>query len=339
MSDPVDRVLRVLDLDGVTGAASATGDARDSSASDDGLLDAYSRAVVSVVERVGPAVVSTSVHARGRRGRGSRGAGSGSGVVIASDGYVLTNSHVVSGAESVEVGLTDGRTLETEIIGSDPATDLAVLRASANDLIAARLGDSDALRAGQLVIAIGNPLGFTNTVSTGVVSAIGRTLRSEAGRLIENIIQTDAPLNPGNSGGPLVNSHGEVVGINTAVILGAQGLSFAVPINTSKWVVGELLQHGKVRRAFLGIAGQTRPVDRRLRRKYDLDAETAVEVMSVERNGPAHKADVFHDDLIVAMDTEMRSAASTICTVSWPGARADRSSPSPSFGRASCGRF
>jgi S1-C subfamily serine protease len=301
MSDAIERTLRIIASGGGRKADAESSNGVEDLPSDDGLLDAYSRAVVGVVDRVGPAVVSISVR-KGSGRRGGRGEGAGSGVVIAPDGYILTNSHVVSGAQSLRISVTDGRTLDAEIVGTDPATDLAVIRGSANGLEAAELGHSDRLRVGQLVIAIGNPLGFQNTVSTGVVSGVGRTLRGESGRLIENVIQTDAPLNPGNSGGPLVDSRGRVVGINTAVILGAQGLSFAVPVDTAKWVVTELLRHGKVLRAFLGIGGQTRPLDRRRQRRFDIEAETAVEVVSVERDGPAHRADVHHDDLIVTLD-------------------------------------
>lgn len=269
--------------------------------SDEELLDAYSRAVVSVVEKVGPAVVSIGVKKRVRtRHLGQEGAGSG--VIIAPDGFILTNSHVVEGAEHVEVSLTDGRTFSADIVGSDPATDLAVVRAEAGDLPTAELGDSNALRVGQLSIAIGNPLGFQSTVSTGVISALGRALRGQSGRLIENVIQTDVPLNPGNSGGPLVDSRGRVIGINTAVIFMAQGISFAVPVNTAKWVVGELVTRGKVKRAYLGIAGQVRPISRRSQRQFELGVATAVEVVSTERQGPAYKAGLREGDLIIAVN-------------------------------------
>ena len=259
---------------------------------DEALLDAYSRAVIGVVEKVGPAVISIAVKKR-RRGRGFAGEGAGSGVVIAPDGYALTNHHVVDGAESLEAGLTDGNTYAVEIIGSDPPTDLAVVRLAANGLAAARLGDSSALRVGQMAIAIGNPLGFQNTVSAGVISALGRALRSQSGRLIENIIQTDVALNPGNSGGPLVDSRGRVIGINTAMIVMAQGISFAIPVNMARWVVTELLTRGKVRRAFLGLAGQIRPVSRRAQRYYELSSESVglelvSEIAALGREGPQH---------------------------------------------------
>src|SRR3989337_2143001 len=268
---------------------------------DEDLLDAYSRAVVGVAEKVGPAVVGIGVRKRAQGPR-VRQEGAGSGVIIAPDGFILTNNHVVEGAQDVEVSLTDGRMFPAQIVGGDPATDLAVVRAGATGLPTAELGDSSSLRVGQLVIAIGNPLGFQSTVSTGVISALGRALRSQSGRLIENVIQTDVPLNPGNSGGPLVDSRGRVIGINTAMIAMAQGLSFAVPINTAKWVVSELVMRGKVRRAHLGLAGQTRPIGRRTQRFFELPTPTAVEVVSIEPNGPAHRAGLRERDLIVAVN-------------------------------------
>ncbi len=269
--------------------------------SDEELLDAYSRAVVSVVEKVGPTVVSIGVKKRTRSPRfGQEGAGSG--VIIAPDGFVLTNSHVVEGAEEVEVSLTDGRIFSAHVVGSDSATDLAVVRADAGGLPAAELGDSNSLHVGQLAIAIGNPLGFQSTVSTGVISALGRSLRSQSGRLIESVIQTDVPLNPGNSGGPLVDSRGRVIGINTAMIFMAQGISFAVPVNTAKWVVGELVTRGKVKRAYLGIAGQVRPFSRRFQRQFGLETATAVEVVSIEEQGPTSRAGLREGDLIVSVN-------------------------------------
>ncbi len=275
-------------------------------ASDVELLDAYSRAVISVVEAVGPAVVSITV-SKGLRNERTRGSGpdmtgAGSGVIIAPDGYILTNSHVVHSANRLEAALTDGRTFVATLTGEDPATDLAVIRVDASGLPYATLGDSDSLRVGQLVIAIGNPLGFQSTVSTGVVSALGRSLRSQSGRLIENIIQTDVPLSPGNSGGPLVDSRGRVVGINTAIIMMAQGISFSIPVNTARWVVSQLLTQGRVRRGYLGIAGQQRPLDRRLARFHNLVNEHAVEVMSVEPSAPAGRAGLREGDLIVAIN-------------------------------------
>ena len=248
------------------------------------LLDAYSHAVVSVVDIVGPSVVSIGINARGLR-PASREAGSG--VVISSDGYVLTNSHVVHRAPALEVSLTDGRKFSALLVGEDPTTDLAIVQVDAPALPAARLGQSARLRVGQLVIAIGNPFGFQSTVSAGVVSAIGRSLRSMTGRLIDGIIQTDVALNPGSSGGPLVDSRGRVVGINTAVFAMAQGISFAVPIDTATLVVPQLLARGRVVRAYLGFGGQSRPVDRRLVRALGLPGERAVEILSVEAGTPA----------------------------------------------------
>ena len=278
---------------------------------DELLLDAYSRAVIGVVEKVGPAVVSIGVTKASRSSRsagqpapGGYSGGTGSGVIIAPDGFLVTNNHVVDGARALEVGLTDGSSLQAQVVGADAATDLAVVRAAGSGLPAAELGDSAGIRVGQLVIAIGNPLGFQSTVSTGVISALGRSLRGQSGRLIENVIQTDVALNPGNSGGPLVDSRARVVGINTAMIFMAQGISFAVPVDTVRWVVSELLARGKVRRAYLGLAGQARPIGRRIQRHFDLKAATAVEVVSVEANGPARKAGLRERDLIVSLNGE-----------------------------------
>lgn len=269
--------------------------------SDQELLDAYSRAVTRVVEDVGPAVAQVLV-ARAVPGRRPEVEGSGSGVVIAPDGYILTNSHVVDGARRIEVTLNDGTTLGAQLVGQDPATDLALVRALGYGLPYAELGDSAALKAGQLVIAIGNPLGFQSTVSTGVISALGRGLRSQEGRLIENVIQHTAPLNPGNSGGPLVDSRGRVVGINTAIIAMAQGIGFAVPANTARWVLSELLTHGRVRRGYLGIIGQERVVGRRTARYHQLPSEKVLEVVSVEESGPAATAGVRPGDFLTAVD-------------------------------------
>ena len=265
------------------------------------LLDAYSRAVVSVVDSVGPTVVSISA---GKNLGGSEAdqAGAGSGVVIAPDGYILTNDHVVQNADRLKVRLTDGASLSATVIGKDPATDLAVVRADASYLPCSTLGSSDRLRVGQLVIAVGNPFGFQSTVSTGVVSALGRALRSTQGRLIENIIQHTAPLNPGNSGGPLVDSTARVVGINTAIIVMAQGIGFSIPGTTARWVVSQILTHGRVRRGFLGIAGRQRPLDRRIVRFHQLQKNHAVEVLNIESNSPAEKAELRVHDLIVAIN-------------------------------------
>jgi S1-C subfamily serine protease len=269
-------------------------------ARDDGaLLDAYSRAVTDVVDRLGPTVVRVDVWKRGKPDR----AGSGSGVIVAPDGLVLTNSHVVGSASRVELTTVDGRGLGARVMGDDPDTDLALVRVDAPiTLPAASLGDSKRLKRGQLVVAIGNPLGFESTVTTGVVSALGRSLRAQSGRLIEDVIQTDAALNPGNSGGPLVSSRGEVVGINTAVILGAQGICFAVASNTASFVLGELVRHGRVRRAYIGISAQQTPIPRRLQLAAGLEQASAAMVGTVERGSPAANAGLMSGDLIVALD-------------------------------------
>jgi S1-C subfamily serine protease len=271
---------------------------------DEELLDAYSRAVVNVVEKVGPAVVSIHVRKQDPSRRGAVD-GAGSGVIIAPDGFILTNNHVVAEVDEIEVALIDGRSFAARIVGTDPATDLAVVRADASGLPATMLGDSESLRAGQLVIAIGNPLGFQNTVSTGVISALGRALRSQTGRLIENIIQTDVSLNPGNSGGPLLDSRGRVIGVNTAMIAGGQGLSFAVPVNTARWVAGELIVRGRVRRPYLGLAGQVRPIDRRIQRYLELPAPRVVQVASLDKDGPAQRAGLREGDWIVAVNGQV----------------------------------
>jgi len=262
------------------------------------LLDAYSRAVVTVVEAVGPAVVSI-IGGKNQRQQATDQIGAGSGVIIAPDGYILTNDHVINSANTLKVKLTDGTGISATLIGTDPATDLAVI---ASYLPSSTLGSSDRLRVGQLVIAMGNPFGFQSTVSTGVVSALGRALRSTRGRLIENIIQHTAPLNPGNSGGPLVDSAGRVVGINTAIIALAQGIGFSIPTNTARWVVSQILTHGRVRRGFLGIAGRQRPLERRIVRFHGLNKNNAVEVLSVETGAPAALAGMQVGDLVVAIN-------------------------------------
>ncbi|MBN2490715.1 MAG: trypsin-like peptidase domain-containing protein [Planctomycetes bacterium] len=264
-------------------------------------LDSFSRAIITVVEEVAPTVVRITVH---RTSPGPEGpTGSGSGIVLAPDGYVLTNHHVVADAESLRVSFADGTTHGATVIGADPATDLAVVRVEATGLAFAAIGNSDNLRVGQLVIAIGNPLGFDSTVSTGVVSSLGRGIRNTRGRLIENIIQHTAPLNPGNSGGPLVNSHGRVVGVNTASIAMAQGIGFAVPSNTANWVVAQILLHGRVRRGHLGVVGGTLRLDRRLVEFHQLGRDHGVQVLSVESEGPAWEAGVRSGDIIVAAGT------------------------------------
>ena len=273
------------------------------------LLDAYSRAVTGAVDHVSPSVVNIEVHtaARNRSGNPQERKGSGSGLIFTPDGLILTNSHVVHDARRIEVTLADGRRTPATAIGDDPASDLAVIRVDNPDptepgLAAAALGDSQQLRVGQLVVAIGNPYGFQSTVTAGVVSALGRSLRSYSGRLIDDVIQTDAALNPGNSGGPLVDSAGRVVGVNTATILPAQGICFAIGINTAKFVASRLLRDGRIRRSFIGVSAQTVPIHRRVVRFYDLRKETGVVVISREEKSPAQRAGVRDGDVIVALD-------------------------------------
>jgi S1-C subfamily serine protease len=286
--------------DGTGGLAPGPGPEADDLA----LLDAYSRAVTSAVEKAGPSVVNIEVHGMRPEAGPRRGpdGGTGSGFLFTPDGLILTNSHVVHGARRVEVTVQDGRHLEASPVGDDPDTDLAVIRIAGEDLRPAALGDSLGLRPGQLVVAIGNPYGFQASVTAGVVSALGRSLRSRSGRLMDNIIQTDAALNPGNSGGPLVNARGEVVGVNTAVILPAQGLCFAIPVNTARWVASRLLQHGRIRRGWLGLGGQTAQLQRRLVLHHQLDAPSGMLVLHVESGSPAQRAGLQEGDVIVGFD-------------------------------------
>jgi len=275
------------------------------SLSDEALFDAYSRAVTGVAELVGPAVVRIDVgrRRRGREAAGRAGAheagGSGSGFLFTPDGLIATNSHVVSGATEIGVTLNDGQSLQADLIGDDPDTDLAVVRVDGHKLPSVPLGESRKLRVGQLAIAIGNPYGFQSTVTAGVVSALGRSLRSQNGRLMDDVIQTDAALNPGNSGGPLVSSRGEVIGVNTAIILPAQGICFATAIDTAKVTIAQLLRHGRVRRARLGIAGQNLVLPRRMVRHHGLERDGAVQAASVERGGPAGRAGLEQGDIII----------------------------------------
>jgi len=270
---------------------------------DQALLDSYSQAVIDVVDRVGPAVVRLAVRNGDPARPGQSRGGSGSGVIVAPDGLILTNSHVAGAASRIEVTTADGQDLHARLVGDDPDTDLALIRIDEPaTLPSARLGDSKRLKRGQLVIAIGNPLGFESTVTTGVVSALGRSLRSRNGRLIDDVIQTDAALNPGNSGGPLVSSRGEVVGINTAVIMGAQGICFAVAANTASFVLGELVRHGRVRRAFIGIAAQQTAIPPLRRRAAGLAQDRAVMISTVEPDSAAALAGLRPGDIIVALD-------------------------------------
>jgi len=267
------------------------------------LLDAYSHAVVSAAEKVSPSVAKievTQTAGTARNGEPRERHGSGSGFVFTPDGLVLTNSHVVHNASKIELSLPDGRRCPAHLIGEDPATDLAVVRIDAPNLAAVQLGDSQKLRVGQLAIAIGNPYGFQYTVTAGVVSALGRSLRSYSGRMIDDVIQTDAALNPGNSGGPLVSSDGQVIGVNTATIMGAQGLCFAIGINTAKFVASRLLQQGRIQRAYIGVEAQTVPLHRRIVRFYDLAKETGVMVVGVANDSPAQNGGLQDGDVIIA---------------------------------------
>jgi S1-C subfamily serine protease len=273
---------------------------------DQELLDAYSRTVTSVAEQVSRSVVKIEVQGApppaDRRGKGPRrepGMGSGSGFVVTPDGYVLTNSHVVSGAKRITVALLDGERAVASLVGDDPDTDLALVRIDVPHLTALSFADSAALRVGQVAIAVGNPYGFDCTVTTGVVSALGRSLRTQSGHLVDDVIQTDAALNPGNSGGPLVDSHGQIIGVNTAMIMPAQGICFAIAANTASFVMGKLIHEGRIRRAYLGVAGQNVPLHRRVVRYHELPHETGVFVVSTEPDSPAAASGLRDGDLIV----------------------------------------
>ena len=273
--------------------------------SDDDLMDTYSQAVISASEKVSPSVVNIDV---GRLRESSRflpeARGNGSGFVFTPDGFILTNSHVVHRFNRIEVNLSDGHRLQAELVGEDPDTDLAVIRIQASNLLPVDLGNSQSIRVGQLVVAIGNPYGFQCTVTAGVVSALGRTLRASSGRLIDNIIQTDAALNPGNSGGPLVNARGEVIGVNTAVISLAQGICFAIGINTAKFVAGRLIKDGRVKRSVIGVAGQSIPLPRRLVHHHKIPGEGGILVLSLETQGPGHRAGLHEGDVIIGFDDQ-----------------------------------
>jgi S1-C subfamily serine protease len=279
-------------------------------ASDLDLLDAYSQAMITAAEKVSPAVVNIEVN-QGANGQSSNRSrfpnerrGTGSGFIFTPDGYILTNSHVVHRATQLAVTLSDGREFKAELIGDDPATDLAAIRINGENLAPVKLGDSQQVRVGQVAIAIGNPYGFQTTVTAGVVSALGRSLRTDSGRLVDNIIQTDAALNPGNSGGPLINSRGEVIGVNTAMILPAQGLCFAIAINTAKFVAGQLMQHGRVRRSVIGVGGQDTPLRRQLVRYHGLPNESGILVVSIEPRSPAQRAGLIEGDVIVGFEDQ-----------------------------------
>jgi S1-C subfamily serine protease len=285
-------IADVLDTDGVSQASGDPGGLDEGS-----LLDAYSRTVADVVDRVGQSVVRIDVMRNGKP------AGSGSGVIVSPDGLALTNSHVVQGARTVELTTLEGRKLTARVLGDDPDTDLALVRVEADvTLPAARLGDSSKLRRGQIAIAIGNPLGFDATVTTGVVSALGRSLQSRTGRMIEDVVQTDAALNPGNSGGPLVSSAGEVIGVNTAVIMGAQGICFAVASNTAHFVAGEIARHGRVRRGYIGVGAATLTIPRRIALRHELTQKTGAQLIQIDQSGPAAEAGLLTGDIVIALD-------------------------------------
>jgi S1-C subfamily serine protease len=300
MQQPSNHFPVDVGIESITDAPSAL-----SAPADANLLDAYSAAVSSAVEKARAAVVHIEVQGAAKEGAppGEPTGGSGSGFFISPDGYLLTNSHVVHGAKSLRVFLADGRKRPAELVGEDPHTDLAVLRVGADDISHLTLGDSAAIKPGQIAIAIGSPMGFQQTVTAGIVSGLGRSLRAASGRLIDNIIQTDAALNPGNSGGPLVDAHGDVIGVNTAIIRPAQGICFAIAGNTARWVAGWLIKDGRIRRSVVGVSGQTVPLLRKLVLHYRIAIETGVMVAGIEPNSPAAAAKLEPGDIIVGLDS------------------------------------
>ena len=282
------------------GGSAATEAEVQSPAGDDELLDSYSKTITGVAAKIAPAVVNIRVHGTNhKQRRGQESGGSGSGFIIAPDGYILTNSHVVHGAGRMEVSLADGRVFDASLVGDDPESDLAVIRINASQLVHARFGDSKSISVGQIAIAVGSPFGFQQTVTAGVVSALGRSMRSQSGRLIDNVIQTDAALNPGNSGGPLANSRGQIIGVNTAIILPAQGICFAIASNTAEFVTAWLIKEGLIRRSWIGVAGQNVPIHRRVVVFHRLAADHGVLVSGIEAGSPASRAGLREGDVIV----------------------------------------
>ncbi len=299
----MNRIMGLIGTDVLDETGSVARPTEKLQATDDGeLLDAYSKAVTGAVRTVGPSVVNIEVKMKGQGPHGREGGGGGSGFIFTPDGFVLTNSHVVHGADSIEVTLSDGRSAKARLIGDDPDTDTAVIHIDLPNLCAASFGDSSAIQVGQLAIAIGNPYGFQATVTAGVISALARSFRATSGRLIDNVIQTDAALNPGNSGGPLVDSQGRVIGVNTAVIIVAQGICFAIPSNTAQYVAARLIRDGRIRRSHIGVMSQNVPLSRKVVRFHGLEHGTAIGVMDMEPNSPAARSGLQAGDMIVGFD-------------------------------------